>query len=145
MRDFEYRAPQTLEEAVGLLAGNGREALPLAGGTDLIPQMDEGRKRPRLLIDLKKIPELTRLTFDERRGLRIGAAVPCSQVSEFPPVRERYPMLASACSLIGSVQIQNRASMGGNLCNAAPSADLAPPLICLRAEAVIVGPNGRRP
>lgn len=117
-------------------------ARPLAGGTDLIAQMKEGRRIPRVVVDVKKIPELNVLDLDEGEGLRIGAAVPLVDIIAFPPVRERFGDIAYACSLIGSVQIQSRATIGGNLCNAAPSADMAPPLICHDATAIIAGRGG---
>ncbi|MBI4308475.1 MAG: xanthine dehydrogenase family protein subunit M [Chloroflexi bacterium] len=144
MRAFEYKAPRTIKEAVALLASANGDARPLAGGTDLIAQMKENRRTPRLVVDVKHIPELMRLDYSESRGLRIGAAVPCSAIAEHPIVRARYPMIDQACRLVGSIQIQNRASVGGNLCNAAPSADTAPPLLTLKARAVIAGPQGRR-
>lgn len=144
MKEFDYAAPTTLDEAIRLLAGSNGDARPLAGGTDLIAQMKEGRKKPALVVDVKRIPELQVLAFSETEGLRIGAAVPCTDVAGYEPVRARYPAIAYAASLVGSIQIQNRASVGGNLCNAAPSADVAPPLIGYQARAVLAGPGGRR-
>ncbi len=139
---FEYAAPQNLQDAVALLAGVSGEARPLAGGTDLIAQMKENRRSPSLVVDVKKIPELNVLSYEA--GLRIGAAVSCTQIAEFEPVRVHYPALAEACALIGSYQIQNRAALGGNFCNAAPSADAVPPAIAYGATLVIAGPNGQR-
>ena len=145
MRNFEYVAPKSLREAVSILAkATDGEVKPLAGGTDLIAQMKEKRRQPSVVLDLKKIPELTKLTFSTRDGLHIGAATPCTDVAEFAKVKEKYPMIAQAASLVGSVQIQNRASIGGNICNAAPSADTIPGLICLGAKAVVIGPGGKR-
>lgn len=94
-------------------------------------------------MDLKAIPELNVLAFDAAEGLRIGPAVSLDHILQFTPVREHYPMLAEACALIGSEQIRARATIGGNLCNAAPSADAAPPLLCLEARVMIAGPEGR--
>ena len=139
---FEYAAPQHLQDAVTLLAEAGGEARPLAGGTDLIAQMKENRRSPALVVDVKKIPELNILSYEA--GLRIGAAVSCTQIAEFEPVRVHYPALAEACALIGSYQIQNRAALGGNFCNAAPSADAVPPAVSYGARLVIAGPNGQR-
>lgn len=144
MKEISYHAPRTLREAISILSkanGNGRA---LAGGTDLIAQLKEGRKSATVLVDVKGIPELNRLEFRPRRGLRIGAAVPCSTIAAHPDVQESYPAVAFSCSLVGSIQIQNRASIGGNICNAAPSADTIPALICLGAKAVIAGPSGKR-
>lgn len=142
MKAFDYVAPATLSEAMALLASPG--ARPLAGGTDLLVQMKEGRRHYELLVDLKGVPELSRLEFDREHGLRVGAAITCTAIEEHPAVRAHYPALAAACAMIGSHQIQNRASLGGNLCNAAPSADGVPALIVLGGEAVIAGPQGTR-
>jgi len=144
MRSFEYAAPETVAEAVALLASRPGEARGLAGGTDLITQLKEGRRRAALLVDLKRIGALNHLEFTPAGGLRIGAAVPCVRLQESPDVRQHYPILAYVSTLIGSYQIQNRASLGGNLCNAAPSADGVPPLIALGARAVLAGPDGER-
>jgi len=145
VRPFEYIAPRTLEEVYRVLAqANGRKVRPLAGGTDLVDQLRTGRKRADLVLDLKRIPEVMRLEWDPKKGLILGSAVPCAEVARHPEVVARYPALAEACALVGSVQIQNRASVGGNLCNAAPSADTAPPLLVHEARAVIGGPRGTR-
>jgi len=144
VRAFEYRAPTTLSEALKLLAEARGEVRPLAGGTDLVPQVREGRKRPTLVLDVKRVPELRRLEYDPGMGLRLGAAVPCSVIASYPQVRRYFPALAQACALVGSVQIQNRASVGGNICNASPSADTVPPLLCLDARAFIAGGRGQR-
>ena len=142
MDAFEYAAPQNLQEAVALLSEANGEARALAGGTDLIAQMKENRRSPSLVVDVKKIPELNILSYTT--GLRIGAAVSCTQIAGFEPVRVHYPALAEACALVGSYQIQNRAALGGNFCNAAPSADAVPPALSYGATLVIVGSNGRR-
>ncbi|MFQ5879276.1 MAG: FAD binding domain-containing protein, partial [Dehalococcoidia bacterium] len=145
MRDFDFVMPRTLDEAMAILArGDGQEIRALAGGTDLIDQMKQGRKSPGLVMDVKQIPEMRRLSFDADGGLRIGAAATCTDIASYPPVREHYPAVAEACSLIGSTQVQNRASVGGNICNAAPSADTAPPLLVHGAVAVVAGPSGGR-
>ena len=142
MDAFEYAAPQNLQEAVALLSEANGEARALAGGTDLIAQMKENRRSPSLVVDVKKIPELNVLSYTT--GLRIGAAVSCTQIAGFEPVRVHYPALAEACALVGSYQIQNRAALGGNFCNAAPSADAVPPALSYGATLVIEGPGGRR-
>lgn len=144
MREFLFAAPQSVEEAVELLARAHGEARPLAGGTDLIAQMKESRKSPEVVVDVKRIPDLNELSWDAQHGLRIGAAVSCSRLAAFAPVRERYQALAEACALIGSVQIQNRAALGGNFCNAAPSADAVPPVLSYGGQLLIAGVNGRR-
>ncbi len=145
MQAIEYQAPQTVHEAVGLLQGAGENARVLAGGTDVIVQVREGR-RPNvsLLVDVKKIPELTSITFDQQRGLRVGAAAPCYRIYENEIVGRLYPALIDSASLIGGTAIQGRASLGGNLCNASPAADTIPTLIALAGVAEIAGPEGTR-
>ena len=144
MNAFDYAAPQSVDEAVSLLgAGNGDVGV-LAGGTDLIAQLKENRRKIDLLLDLKRIPEATALRFDEEEGLHIGAATPCSQIYTSDVVQSRYPALVDCTSLIGSIQIQNRGSMGGNFCNASPAADTPPSVIVQGGVCCIVGPRGVR-
>jgi carbon-monoxide dehydrogenase medium subunit len=144
VREFLFAAPQSVQEAVELLARANGDARPLAGGTDLITQMKENRRSPGVVVDVKKIAELNELSWDARNGLRIGAAVSCSRIASYAPVRERCPALAEACALVGSVHIQNRAALGGNFCNAAPSADAVPPVLSYGGRLLIAGSNGRR-
>ena len=144
MGDIDYAAPRTVAEAVALLREKGERARVLAGGTDIIVQVREHRRDLDLLVDVKDIPELNELTFDPRRGLRLGAAVPCYRIYEDPGIAKAYPGLIDAVSLVGGIQIQSRASVGGNLCNASPAADTVPPLIAHEAVAVIAGPEGTR-
>ena len=144
MISFEYYAPRSLEEALSLLDRWRGEAKVLAGGTDLTVQMKDGRIHPNVLIDAKNVPELNRLEWSDSQVIHIGAAVPLSKVVDFPPVVERFGILHQACSLIGSIQIRNRGTVGGNICNAAPSADAAPPLLCLEAQAVVAHSGGTR-
>lgn len=144
MKKFEYQAPVTLEDTLILLGKYKNAANILAGGTDLIVQMKNGQSCPRFVVDIKKVPELNRLEWDENTGIHIGAAVPLSKLAFFHPLVEKFGILAQACSRIGSVQIRTRATMGGNICNAAPSADTPPPLICLGAKAVIANPSSTR-
>lgn len=143
MHEFDFAAPDTLQQAVELLGRANGDARALAGGTDLIPQIKENRRHPSLVVDVKKIPELNVLSYDTD-GLRIGAAVSCTAIASFAAVKEHYPALAEACALIGSYQIQNRAALGGNICNAAPSADAVPPVLSYSGRLVIAGPNGQR-
>lgn len=144
MISFEYYAPRSLEEALSLLDSRRGEAKVLAGGTDLIVQMKDGRAHPTVIVDAKNIPELNRLEWSENKALHIGAAVPLSKIVASPPVMERFDILHQACSLIGSVQIRNRGTVGGNICNAAPSADTAPALLCLGAKAIVAHLGGTR-
>jgi carbon-monoxide dehydrogenase medium subunit len=144
VKAFDYAAPRTIAEAVALLSEKGDRARMLAGGTDIIVQVREGRRALDLLVDAKTIPELNELAFDPRQGLRIGAAVPCYRIAEHPELAKIYPGLVDAAALIGGVQIQSRASLGGNLCNASPAADTIPALIAHEASCVIAGPEGTR-
>ena len=143
MNEFQYLAPRGLEEAAVLMAEHAGSAQLLAGGTDLLIFMRNGRKSPDFIIDAKKIPELTRVYLDADR-LTIGAAVSCRTIWENPEIAERFPALTDAATLIGGIQIQGRATFGGNLCNAAPSADTVPPVIVYGAIANIISARGER-
>ena len=142
MQAFEYVAPNKVEELTTLLANGNGAARILCGGTDLIVQLREGRRTAGLVIDIKHIPELTQITFDSQIGLRIGAAVSCHAICSDANISQYYPGLVDGVSLIGGVQIQNRASVGGNLCNASPAADSIPALIVHEATCNITGVNG---
>ncbi|MCC7263749.1 MAG: FAD binding domain-containing protein [Candidatus Latescibacteria bacterium] len=144
MKNFEYLAPRTLREAVRLLAEKGEQARVLAGGTDLIVQMRNRRRQPERVVDIKNIPDLTKISYSARKGLRIGAAVPCQQIYRDAEVIARYPGLVDAAAIIGGIQIQGRATLGGNLCNSSPSGDSIPALIVHGAVAEILGPEGPR-
>jgi carbon-monoxide dehydrogenase medium subunit len=147
LRTFDYSAPETIDEAVSLLKAAGGSARPLAGGTDLVVQMKERATRfpyPATIVSLDRVSELRGVDFSETDGLRIGAGATMTDVASHPAVRERYAALAEGAGVVGSLQTMNMATIGGNVCNAAPSADTAPPLLVYEAEAVIVGPNGRR-
>lgn len=144
MKPFDYYAPTSLNEALGLLAEQGGRARALAGGTDLLLKMRAGKLTPTRLINIKRLSELRGLSYDEPWGLRLGALTTVAEIMDSPQVRQRYPVLAHAAGTMASVQIRNLATVGGNLCNAAPSADLAPPLIALGAQAHIAGLRGER-
>lgn len=143
MRDFEYEAPISVAEAVQILSRRNGAARPLAGGTDLIDQIRVGRHAPDVVVDLKKIPELNVLQIASS-GLRVGAAVPCYKIYGDPEIESAYSALVDSTRIIGGIQIQSRASVGGNLCNSGPAADSTPALIALGAVAVIAGPKGTR-
>ena len=144
MQAFEYRAVRTTKEAVSLLAQHGDKACILSGGTDVLVQLREGRKRAEHVIDVKGIPGLNELSFDSEKGLTLGAAVPCHRIYDDETVARVYPGLVDAASLIGGIQIQSRATFGGNVCNASPAADSIPALIAHQATCEIAGPNGDR-
>jgi carbon-monoxide dehydrogenase medium subunit len=141
---FDYVATQTVAETVSLLAEKGEQARVLAGGTDLIVQVREGRRHPDLIIDVKKLAETNVLSYNPQQGLHIGAAVPCHRIYGDATIAQAYPGLMDAFTLIGGIQIQGRASVGGNLCNSSPAADAIPPLIVHQAMCVIAGSNGTR-
>lgn len=144
MTHIGYLAPRTLDEAVGAFAAAGGAARILAGGTDLLVQMRSGAVRPGLIIDIKRIPELTAIEETADGGFRIGAAISGAALAEHPRFGRVWPGVLEAVNLIGSTQVQGRASPGGNLCNASPAADSVPALVAAGATVTVQGPKGRR-
>ena len=142
MSVLEYAAPTTIEQAVQML-GASTAAKALSGGTDLLVQLRSGRIKPALIVDTKKIPGMIGIRQDAR-GFVIGAATPAADVAAHPGLQQSWPGLVEGFDLIGSTQIQSRASLAGNLCNASPAADGVPPLFAAGAIAIVVGRNGRR-
>src|SRR5262245_3793253 len=140
---MRYEAPDTAEGAVALLSGSSGDARVLAGGTDLLVQMRADVLDPALIVDIQKIKE-TRTVTEEKGGWRIGAAVTGAELKEHPALKKVWPGVIEAANLIGSTQVQGRATMGGNLCNGSPAADSVPALIAAGAVASIAGPKGRR-
>jgi carbon-monoxide dehydrogenase medium subunit len=140
---MRYEAPNSLDQAVALLAKETGEARVLAGGTDLLVQMRTDIIDPVLVVDIKGIAELRQIK-EEGGGYRIGAAVTGAELREHPKLKSVWPGIVEAANLIGSTQIQGRATMGGNLCNGSPAADSVPALIAAGGKATIVGPKGRR-
>jgi CO/xanthine dehydrogenase FAD-binding subunit len=140
---MRYEKPTTLEAATALLASAGADARVLAGGTDLLVQMRARVLSPAVIVDIKGIEETRRVTKDAG-GYRIGAAVTGAELKEHPTLSKDWPGLIEAANLIGSTQVQGRASLGGNLCNGSPAADSVPGLIAAGAKAVIAGPSGQR-
>jgi carbon-monoxide dehydrogenase medium subunit len=138
-----YTAPSTVEEAVRALAGASGTAKVLSGGTDLLVQLRSGRTRPDLIVDAKNIPGMSGIS-ERDGGFVIGAATPGAVIAECELLQKAWPGVVEAANLIGSTQIQGRASLAGNLCNASPAADSVPALIAARATCVVAGPNGRR-
>jgi carbon-monoxide dehydrogenase medium subunit len=140
---LSYVAPSTVEEAVRILADASGVAKVLSGGTDLLVQLRSGRTKPDLIVDIKKIPDISGIR--EREGaFVIGAATPGAVIGECEALRRAWPGVVEAANLIGSTQVQGRASLAGNLCNASPAADSVPALIAARATCVVAGANGRR-
>jgi carbon-monoxide dehydrogenase medium subunit len=144
MRAFSYQRPTTIAEAVALLDWHGSEAKILAGGTDLVIGLRDDTIQPSVVVDLKRIPEL-RPSIHERSGwLSISAGTTMTQISADPRIRRHFPALVEAADVVGSVQIRNRATLAGNICNASPAADTAPPLFVFGARVVAEGPTGTR-
>jgi CO/xanthine dehydrogenase FAD-binding subunit len=144
MRTFDYERPVTVDEAVMLLAAHGPEARILAGGTDLIIRLRDGSLQPSLVVDVKRIPELQRGIEVRADVASISAGTVMTDVAAHPDMRRHFPALVEAAEVVGSVQIRNRATLAGNVCNASPAADTAPPLLVYGAVLVIAGPTGQR-
>ncbi|MEE8046231.1 MAG: xanthine dehydrogenase family protein subunit M [Dehalococcoidia bacterium] len=143
MHPFASVAPSTVAEAVAVLSEHGDRARPLAGGTDLLVKARANVWELDAVVDIKNIPELMKLSVNGD-GLSIGAGVPCYQVYDNAEVAAQYPGIVDGVSIIGGIQIQSRAGLGGNLCNAAPSGDGIPPLIAQSAVARIANSSGTR-
>jgi len=144
VRRFQMVLPGSVDECVKALATHGAGARTVAGGTDLLPQMKNGVVKPAVVIDLSGVAALKGVASANGSGLRVGACATARELELNADVRKRFAGLADGAALVGSVQVRNLATVGGNLCNAAPSADMAPPLMALDAEAVIAGPKGER-
>ncbi|WP_426442088.1 FAD binding domain-containing protein [Bradyrhizobium genosp. P] len=144
MTELRYVAPRTLDEAIGAFAAAGSAARIMAGGTDLLVQMRSGMVRPGLIVDIKKIGELTEITEAADGGFRIGAAISGMELADHPRFGKVWPGVLEAVNLIGSKQVQGRASAGGNLCNGSPAGDSVPAMIAAGAVVTVQGPDGRR-
>jgi CO/xanthine dehydrogenase FAD-binding subunit len=144
MKNFQYFSPKTLNEVIALLESFGENAFVMAGGTDLLVRMKNGEKNPACLIDLKGIPKLEHIDYGDNEGVKIGALSSIADIEKHPCLIKYYSALAEAASSIGSAQIRNKGTIGGNLCNASPSADMAPPLIVMDAVFRTFGKAGER-
>jgi carbon-monoxide dehydrogenase medium subunit len=144
MTDIQYLAPRTLDEAIGAFAAAGSAARILAGGTDLLVQMRSGAVRPGLIVDIKKIAEMTAIEETASGSFRLGAAVPGAVLAEHARFGKVWPGVLEAINLIVSTQVQGRASAGGNLCNGSPAGDSVPALVAAGAIVTLQGPDGRR-
>ncbi|UGA48507.1 xanthine dehydrogenase family protein subunit M [Bradyrhizobium quebecense] len=141
---MRYVAPRTLDEAIGAFAAAGSAARIMAGGTDLLVQMRSGLVRPGLIVDIKKIGEMTEISEAADGGFRVGAAVSGMELADHARFGKVWPGVLEAVNLIGSKQVQGRASAGGNLCNGSPAGDSVPAMIAAGAVVTVQGPNGRR-
>jgi len=144
MRNFDYVKTKTLKEAISLLVKYSEKAQILAGGTDVLVKLKQRKITPDILIDIKGVPGLHGIEYNSETGMRIGALTLIREIETSPIVWKHLPVLAHAAQVLGSVQIRNRATLGGNLCNALPSADMAPYLIGMGAWVNVVGPGGER-
>jgi carbon-monoxide dehydrogenase medium subunit len=142
MKEFDYVAPTTVEEAARLLSQANGKGKVLAGGTDLLVHLREGHGQADLLVDVKKIPSMTEISQDRTGSWRIGAATACQQIEAHEGISRFYPALADAVRIIGGWQIKNRATLGGNLCTSSPAGDSLPALIACGAEGLVVGGDG---
>lgn len=140
---MRYIRPQSMEDAVGLIAGSPGTAAILAGGSDLLVRMKGGFIEPDLIVDIKAIDGLSEIR-ETATGFSIGAAVPCAVLGENKALKKAWPGVVEAAKLIGSKQVQGRCTIVGNLCNASPAADSVPALVAAGARASIAGPNGAR-
>jgi len=143
LQPFDYIKPKSLEEASRFLAVHAAEARLFQGGTDLLIRIEGKFIRPRYVVDVKNLDGMREIAYNEN-GLTIGAAATMNQVANSPEVQQHYTILAESAATVGSYQLRNRATLGGNLCNASPAADTAPALLVLEAEAIIFGPRGQR-
>jgi len=144
LKEFEYLKPDSIKETISILSQFGEKAQILNGGTDLIVEMRDKIIQPEYLVDIKAIPQLNRITYNKQDGLNIGATVTLNEISNSKAVQTHYPILVKACKTVGSYQVRNRATLVGNICNASPAADTAPPLLVLEAKVNIIGPTGEK-
>lgn len=141
---FDYVRASTSSEVLALLEKHGEAARLLMGGTDLFPGMRDGAICPQLVVDVKHLPGMQEIAYNEATGLTVGAAATMNQITRHPAIRAHYPLLAEAASLVGSYQVRNRATVGGNLCNASPCADTALATVVLEGKMALLGPGGER-
>lgn len=144
MKPFEYFEPRSVDEAISLLNLFKGEAKILGGGTDLLVQMKYRQISPRYLINICNIPGLNCIEYHAKEGLRIGSTATIADIEDSPVIRDRFPILYRAASELGTQQVRNIATVGGNLCNASPACETGPALIALRACAIIAGYSGKR-
>jgi carbon-monoxide dehydrogenase medium subunit len=141
---FDYVRASTADQVVRLLEEHRQAARLLMGGTDLFPQMRDGALQPDIVVDVKHLPGMRDVIFERGQGLTVGAAVTMNEIARHPAVQAHYALLAEAASAVGSYQVRNRATIGGNLCNASPCADTALAALVLEGRVVLNGPGGER-
>jgi len=141
---FEYLEPSSLQEAIAILTRHGNQAKVLAGGTDLLTLLKERTLKPRFVVNIKRLTRMEGIIHTPGKGIRIGALTAIRTLETSSLLKEKYPALAQAAHLLGSPQVRNLATIGGNLCNAAPSAETAPPLLSFSASICIAGPKGEK-
>jgi CO/xanthine dehydrogenase FAD-binding subunit len=142
---FEYFAPTSLQEAIGLLEQYQDAGVEvLAAGTDILAEMRINKWGPRVLVSLNSVPGLKGIKFSENEGLRIGALTTFTEIANSAPVRSRFAPISDAASVVGALQIRNRATIGGNICHASPAAEMGAPLLALGASVLVTGPQGER-
>lgn len=144
LQEFSYLAPTTLKDLYAVLKKNAGKAVILAGGTDLLVELHNNWIAPKLMVDIKKIPQLSGISFDRKTGLSIGATTVCVDLINNADVQKFYPLLADAAGRIGSHQLRNRATIGGNLCTASPCADMGCSLLALGARVELASFEGVR-
>jgi carbon-monoxide dehydrogenase medium subunit len=144
MKPFIFHKPETVEQAVNLLRRYGENGAVLAGGTDLLVEMKRNLRNPAHVVDIKGIRKLGEITTNADGSLLIGAIVTLQSLSNSPSLKMGWNLLAQAASRVGSVQVRNRATLGGNICHASPSGDTLPALLCLDARMKLIGPQGER-
>jgi len=144
LTEFDYVKPTSLAEASRLLAEHSDEACPFMGGTDAFVRIRDGFISPQTMVDVKHLPGMRDILYDERTGLMIGAAATMNVVARHPEIQDHYTLLAEAANSVASYQVRNRATIGGNLCNGSPAADTAPATLVMGGRMVLYGPDGER-
>ena len=142
--EFDLIQPKTPQEVFQLLEGKGKGVGLFMGGTDLFIQMRDRSEGPQTLVDLKGLPGMMEISFDKKKGLTIGAAVTLNQLSAHPDVQVNFPVLSESADTVGNYQLRNRATLGGNICNASPSADMSPACLVYEGAVRLTGPKGDR-
>ena len=142
--EFEYHQAHSPQEVFNLMAEKGDDLKIMMGGTDLFVQMRDRSAGPGTLLDIKGLPGIKEISFDKGKGLRVGAAVSLNSLSSHPDLLTHYKVICQAADTVGNYQLRNRATLGGNICNASPSADLAPALLVYQGTVILENPKGER-